>query len=288
VEASGRWLLDLQEEYAPDIVHLNSYGHGALPWDVPVVLTAHSCVLSWWSAVKRTPLPRTWERYRHEVEYSLRSADVVTAPSRTMADSIQENYGTGARVVYNGRNHAPYRPATKEPIILAAGRVWDEAKNIAAVVRAGAQLDWPVFVAGELGRTDVADHRAPQSRFLGKLCADELAQWYGRSSIYALPARYEPFGLSALEAALSGCALVLGDIPSLREVWADAALFVAPEDDNALAAGLRELIADADLRFRYAQRAAERAREYTAARMGSSYREIYQTAMQPRRTACAS
>ncbi len=32
-----------------------------------------------------------------------------------------------------------------------------------------------------------------------------------------LPARYEPFGLSVLEAALSGCALVLGDIPSLRE-----------------------------------------------------------------------
>ena len=63
---------------------------------------------------------------------------------------------------------------------------------------------------------------------LGRLSAGELADWYARAAIYALPARYEPFGLSALEAALSGCALVLGDIPSLREIWGDAALFVPP------------------------------------------------------------
>jgi glycogen synthase len=59
------------------------------------------------------------------------------------------------------------------------------------------------------------------------------ADWYARASIYALPARYEPFGLSALEAALSGCALILGDIPSLREVWLEAAPYVSPDDESA-------------------------------------------------------
>src|SRR3954465_475354 len=52
VAESGRWLLGLEEAYRPDIVHLNSFGHGALPWSAPVVLTAHSCVASWWEAVK--------------------------------------------------------------------------------------------------------------------------------------------------------------------------------------------------------------------------------------------
>ena len=32
VAESGHWLLDLEEQYAPDVVHLNRYGHGALPW----------------------------------------------------------------------------------------------------------------------------------------------------------------------------------------------------------------------------------------------------------------
>ena len=58
--------------------------------------------------------------------------------------------------------------------------------------------------------------------------------WMARAAIYALPARYEPFGLTALEAGLSGCALVLGDIPSLREVWGETACFVPPDDRDAV------------------------------------------------------
>ena len=75
-------------------------------------------------------------------------------------------------------------------------------------------------------------------RHLGRLAPADLASWLGRAAIYALPARYEPFGLSILEAALAGCALVLGDIDSLRELWDGCALFVPPEDDDALAEAL--------------------------------------------------
>src|SRR5205823_3574690 len=67
IKDSGRWLLELEGEYTPDVVHLNSFGHGAVPWQAPEILTAHSCVASWWSAVKHEPLPQAWDRYRHEV-----------------------------------------------------------------------------------------------------------------------------------------------------------------------------------------------------------------------------
>lgn len=94
-----------------------------------------------------------------------------------------------------------------------------------------------------------------------------LAQWYAHAAIYALPARYEPFGLSALEAGLSGCALVLGDIPSLREIWGDAALFVPP-DDAALHAVLMELIGDAAQREQLGWRA--RALQFSAQHMADA------------------
>src|SRR5690242_20270796 len=51
VAASAGWLLDLENRFAPDVIHLNSYGHGSVPWRAPAVLTAHSCVLSWHRAV---------------------------------------------------------------------------------------------------------------------------------------------------------------------------------------------------------------------------------------------
>ncbi|HEY0779002.1 MAG TPA: glycosyltransferase, partial [Gemmatirosa sp.] len=102
--------------------------------------------------------------------------------------------------------------------------------------------------------------------------------WMGRAAVYALPARYEPFGLSALEAGLAGCALVLGDIPSLREVWGDAATYVAPDDAAALADALRTLAADDAHRTALGIRARTRALTYTPARMADGYLAAYAAA----------
>ena len=49
-----------------------------------------------------------------------------------------------------------------------------------------------------------------------------------RTAVFVSPALYEPFGLAVLEAAQAGCALVLSDIPTFRELWDGVALFVAP------------------------------------------------------------
>jgi glycosyltransferase involved in cell wall biosynthesis len=77
--------------------------------------------------------------------------------------------------------------------------------------------------------------------------------------VYAAPARYEPFGYAPLEAALSGCALVLGDIPSFRELWEGAALFVDPDDPAEVAAAIRTLTAERRAARLWGERARERA-----------------------------
>lgn len=79
----------------------------------------------------------------------------------------------------------------------------------------------------------------------------------------------------SLEAALAGCALVLSDIPSLREVWSEAALFVPPEDHEALARAVNSLLDDAALRRRYASRARQAAGGYTLRRMAEDYHRTY-------------
>jgi len=273
VEASRPWLLDLEQSVAPDVIHLNTYAHAALPWSAPVVLTAHSCVLSWWLAVKGEDAPPEWNRYRDEVARGLRAAALVTAPSRAMLDALQECYGrlAYASVVYNGCNFARFRPEEKTEMILSAGRVWDAGKNVASLAEVAAGLRWPVYVAGEAKGSCV-----PGCRMLGRLSREELAAWYSRAGIYALPARYEPFGLSVLEAALSGCALVLGDIASLREIWQDAAVYVPPDDPRTLREVLEALIDDEPLRTALAEWSMERARQFSAERMAQQYLNAYE------------
>ena len=110
---------------------------------------------------------------------------------------------------------------------------------------------------------------------MGVLGRDELADLRAAASIFVAPARYEPFGLAALEAARAGCSLVLGDIPSLREVWGNAALFVDPGDHHALRGALERLIADGGLRDDMARRARLRAARYRSDRMAAAYVRLY-------------
>src|SRR5690606_871916 len=104
-----------------------------------------------------------------------------------------------------------------ENFIITAGRLWDQAKNIAILEKAAGAIRWPILAAGDAENPNGGVAEFKNLHLLGQLSDMEIADRLARASIFALPARYEPFGLCALEAALAGCALVLGDIPSLRE-----------------------------------------------------------------------
>ncbi len=277
VQQAGDWLLQIADDVQPDVVHLNSYAHGSLSWNRPTLIVGHSCVLSWWQAVRGRPAPASWNRYRSEITKGLRNADVVIAPTRAMLAELRRFYGPFAaeRVIPNGRTIPASVPLEKEPFILSAGRLWDEAKNISILERIAASLEWPVLVAGESAHPDGGDACLNSITLLGHLSPRTLADYYASAAIYALPARYEPFGLSVLEAAQAGCALVLGDIPSLREVWGNAAVFVQPEDEDSLKAAIQSLIADPTRRQQLAARAQRQARKYSPPRMAQAYLHAY-------------
>jgi len=287
VRLAGEWLLRLEGYIRPDIIHLNGYSPGCVPFKAPAVITAHSCVLSWWKAVKGGAAPEEWDRYRQEVERGLAGAKAVAAPTRAMLDAVYKNYHFHApgRVIPNGRDEGLFRLAEKkEEFIFTAGRLWDEAKNIAALQSVAGELGWPVYAAGQSyhpSGTLVADGSIKK---LGILSTKELASWLSRASIFALPALYEPFGLSALEAGLSGSALVLGDTPSLKEIWAGAALFVDPRDTSALKNAITLLINDSVLRQKLALKARARALSYTTERMADGYLDLYRAALEGRTT----
>jgi glycosyltransferase involved in cell wall biosynthesis len=241
-------------------------------------------VLSWWRAVHGETAPPSWDRYRRAVTRGLAGATLVGAPTQAMLASLGTNYGYARRgiVLPNARSQQDYAPGSKVPVILSAGRLWDAAKNLSALEAVAPSLPWPVRVAGSTSQPTGGVRRTRGVVALGDLSPQDLAAEMAVASIYALPARYEPFGQTALEAALSGCALVLGDVPSLREVWGPAALYVRPDDHGALKAALTLLIDDEPLRRRMAAKAMARALRFTPERMVDAYLSAYASVVAPK------
>jgi glycosyltransferase involved in cell wall biosynthesis len=280
VERSGRWLLALEAERRHDLVHLNGYAHAALPFDAPKVVVAHSCVLSWWRAVHGAPAPADWDAYAAAVTRGLAAADHVIAPSAAMLAALDAHYGpraARASVVPNGLPPVAPPRVPKRPLIFSAGRLWDAGKNVAALVAAAPEVPWPIWLAGDTApdAPGAATPTTDRISHLGWLAPAQMAEAYDVAAIYALPARYEPFGLTVLEAAQRGCALVLGDIPSLRENWEGAARFVGPDDVPALAGALRDLAADAPARTALARAARRRAARFSARAVCAATLAIY-------------
>jgi glycogen synthase len=272
VATAGQWLLDLESRHCPDLIHLNGYAHAALPFRAPKLVVAHSCVLTWWRAVKNKDAPPEWSTYREHVQRGLRGADLVLAPSRAMLSQLHEHYDFAApeRAIYNGRSLACAGAAAgRRTTIFAAGRMWDEAKNLRAVADAAPKLQWPVILAGD-GGSD-----SENLTYVGHLSETEMCDRFAGAGIYLFPTIYEPFGLSILEAALSGCALVIGDIASLREIWGSTAVFVPPRDPDAIAAAVNALIADAGRRNDLARRSSDRARRLSPQAMAAGYEAAY-------------
>ena len=275
VDAAGDWLLELDREYRPDLVHLNGYSHAALHFGAPKIVVAHSCVCSWWRAVHGEPAPGRWDEYRRRVSAGLKASDLVAAPSATMIRDLECEYGAfpdtgpGTAVIPNAAELPEGIDGDRRfRIIFAAARFDDESKNLALLQKAARRVPWPVFVAGG-GPACSGVHMT--GRLPHRAVLDRMA----RAEIFCHPALYEPFGLAPLEAALSGCALALSDIPSLREVWGDAALFFNPQDAVAAGDVLNRLISDGELRRGMAEAAQRRATLFTPRLQSEGYARAY-------------
>jgi glycogen synthase len=284
VARTGTWLLELEERFRPDLIHLNAYCNAVEPFRAPVLVVAHSCVLSWWREVRGCDAPHRLERYRRSVSRGLRAADRVVAPTNTMLRWLRECYGPlpSSSVILNGSCPQRFHPERKKNFVFACGRLWDEAKNLSALEWAAPRIAWPVEVAGALEHPDGGIRAANNVRCRGVMSGQDVAARMAQAAICAHPARYEPFGLVPLEAALSGCSLVLGDTDTLREIWGDAALYVDPDEPASLVDVLDRLIGSKALQRRLAHRARARALRLTARRMGEAYLRVYGEMLRPK------
>jgi glycogen(starch) synthase len=287
---ASAYLCSLVKDAKPDVFHSNHLGHGALPVKIPRIVVAHGDMVTWWKAVHgREPKDSAWLRwYRQTMAEGLAEASAVVAPSEWMLNSVRSHYSGGVRelVIHHGRNPIFFNPyVAKEDTVLSIGRLLDPAKQVNLLTQEMHPV--PVCIVGDdcsepttvPVRADVRFKDGDTGVALkGAQTESQLRLLYSRASIYAGTSRYEPSGMTILEAALSRCALVLNDIPSLRELWGQAAVYFHTNDACSLADAVRALSGDLELRRNFANRAFQRAREcYNAHRMTDNYIQLYRS-----------
>jgi len=264
-------LIEIAKGFQVDLIHANQFCFGALPFNVPKVVTAHSDVLSWAEACRNEPLENSaWLRqYCRLVNDGLHGATVIAAPTRWMLSALARHFSfrTRGAVIPNGRSVPRVRSVGRKMQAITAGRLWDEAKDIEMLKRVSSPI--PLLAAGETQHGSTQAAPFGNVELLGSLSEEDLLRQFRESAIYICTSRYEPFGLAPLEAALCGCAVLARDIPSLREVWGEGALYFT--DAASLSSLLRSLSADSELLQSSRRKSLRRARCFTAERMVNAY-----------------
>jgi glycosyltransferase involved in cell wall biosynthesis len=224
--------------------------------------------------------PDSAEALRERLERTIFEADLLLTPSEAVR---RELIGIGVspdrvRAIHHGTGvlaeTAPSSPPLGAPprYALHVGTV-EPRKNVPLLLAAWRLLrargiDPPPLVlcggwgwkAEEIRQEIESAGREGWAVHLGYVGPGDLAALYAGAELVALPSFYEGFGLPAIEALQAGAPLVASDIPVLREVAGDAAIYAPPDRPDLWADRISELLADGDLREEMRRKGRERAR----------------------------
>lgn len=282
--------------HGAELVHAPSVAVPPHP-RVPLVVTVHDAAPELFPET----FPARGRRFhRQGLAATARRADLVLTVSAAAAEEIARHSTIRPeriRVVPNGIAPLAVQPARRRDILAARGLdakpfvLWvgslEPRKGVGTLVAAmarlcrrgaGAQLVLAGY-PGWLGSDLVApgDRAAVGSSLhqLGVVGEEELWSLYGEASLFAFPSRHEGFGLPVIEAMSQSTPVVASDIPALREVAGGHARLVPPDDVEAWADAIEDLLGDENERRRLGAAGATHARRYDVETTITSIRAVY-------------
>ena len=262
----------------------------ALPPGVrmPSVVTVHDVSFLTHPA---TYEPRGLDFYRAASQRLSRASQVITVSAHVRDQLVERRLVPGDRI--SVIHEAPTTlleadsesRAPRDAYALMVGTLQPRKNHVHAAqawVRSQAARRMPLVIAGGLGyqgveivRTVRRIDRQARVRFVGAVADTMLGRLLRHASLVLQPSLDEGFGLPVLEAMRAGAPCVVSDIGALREVAADAALFVDPEDAEALTDAIDAIADDPARAARLGSAGRERAAGFSWARAAAATLSVY-------------
>ncbi|TFE66577.1 glycosyltransferase family 4 protein [Methylacidiphilum caldifontis] len=290
-----------------DIVHIGDQGLGILIHfihDKPHLITCHDllCIRSLYGENVYCRISATGKIYQRLILSGLRKAGAIVAVSKYTLNDVRHFLtnvpAKRVRVIHNGLNH-PYHPIPKEEIqkrlryvlglqtdlkyILHVGTSL-ERKNRATILRTFHKISSTfsgqlVFAGEKLTKAlvDLAVRLGIKDRIVEVVHPENeiLEALYNGSFVFFFPSFSEGFGWPVIEAQACGIPVLCSDIPPLREIGGKGAIFCPPEDDNAFAIAIKDLLSSKERWMSLSKAALENARQFSSEAMASSYLKFY-------------
>src|SRR5438128_3803970 len=263
------------------------------------VLTIHDLSILLHADTHRADLAR---RARRRLPLMTRSASRIITATECVRREISEHLHvkldrvtvtpyaprSGFQVVSAEQaNHTKQRLGIEDEFILFVGTV-EPRKNLLALVRAFDQIlrqrsrrPQLVVVGAEGWLTDELFAFIKESsisdrlRLTGYLDDDDLRALYSSCTVFVYPSIYEGFGLPPLEAMACGAPVIAGNIATFQETLGSAAELVEPNDVEALARSMVEILDDEDRRRTLSRRGLEQAAKFSWERTARLTLEVY-------------
>ena len=268
VKADIRWHSAEEQTVLPGILLKENLDLMHFPYfSVPVlyhrkfVVTIHDLIIDHFSTGQATTLPLPFYRAKR-IGYKLimrqvaqKAAKIITVSNATKdeimkllkvsSDSIVVTHEGVDSGLYSSSEHKRVEKfstgSNNTPYLLYVGNAYPH-KNLERLIEAFSSVNKTssaklIFV----GKEDYFYKRLKQQNltsniiFKDHVSDEELRELYRNAKALVIPSLMEGFGLPALEAMANGCLVIASDIPALREVCGEAAIYVNPFDPKDLA-----------------------------------------------------
>ena len=230
--------------------------------------------------------------YAWKFRQTIREADHIIAISEcTKRDIIEYGHVAEDKITVIYQSCAP-RFSGQVPgdranarYLLSVGSI-EARKNILLAVKALSYLpaDLSLIIVGkhtaytdEVTAYAAAHGLAPRVRVMHGISDDELPALYAGAEAFVYPSRYEGFGIPIIEAINSGLPVVACTGSCLEEAGGPDSLYVDPDDEQGMAAAIRQVLRGAEGREERIRRSRDYIRRFQGADVASQMADLYRS-----------
>lgn len=294
------------KEIKPDLVHFPQY-------NVPIfyrgqfVATVHDLIQDEFVTNPKANMISIIIKkmgYRLAISKAINSSDQIIVPSNTVKEKVVARFGIDnekVSVTYEAADEkffewgeqviSPARSkeilgkyGIKQPFIIYVGNSYPY-KNLDRLLECLKMLPKNISLVNPCARSKSYDNLAGKVQALGLtdrvvlpgfVPDEDLAVLYHLAEVYVFPTLSEGFGIPVLEAMASKLPVVCSNIPILREVCGDNAIYFDPHDVQDIASKIAQTLNDKKLKERMIREGLERAKQFSWRKMAAQTLQVYQ------------
>ncbi len=283
-----------------DLVH---FPYFSIPifYNKPFVMTIHDLIIHHFPTGKASTLPYPiyfLKRlgYKYVIKKAAQKAVKVIAVSQATKDEIVKHLHVSSdkiAVTYEGveqraKSKEQRAKSKDKEYILYVGNAYPH-KNLERLIEAFALVvrEFPEAKLVLVGKKNYFYDRLEEKvgkmglkksiLFSGNVSDQELQSLYQDTQALIVPSLMEGFGLPGLEAMQSDCLVLASDIPSLREIYKDAAVYFDPLAVDSLHATIREVLENKKKFANYIEKGKKRALFFSWEKMAKETLKIYES-----------